>query len=1073
MLPAVVVPLLNKATLRSFDNLLTKTAVNMKSLFTRFRAVFMPIIVLSTLLCSFSAKASHYAAVDLYVTYVGSGPADLRYMVVLQVYKACEPGNASLSTFDGNIGVTSSCGSLGANILLPNVAIDTLDKLCDTFSMQNSCRSPSSIYPGFVRWTFIDTLTLPTVCTDWTFSWNSCCRNNNINNITPVAGSIYVETIMNTVADYSNSTPRFLVDPLPYLCANQPGFYVNGPFDPNLDSMVTENVCPLNGAPANCFGYNAPYTLADPLGSSTGYTVNPATGTASFTPTTQGKYVLAFLCTEYDPTTKGFLSSIRRDVQVSVLPCNAPPPYIDSVPQNLSNAVYNTSGASAYVEACPGVPFSFDVNALSMAGTNAVYMSANNLSIAPGSTFTIINNGSGAPTGTFNWTPTGADIGSYTLIVFVKDSTCTSVQPIELTNYFVLQIKVLPGVDAGPDGNICGLQGSPWQFNITGPPNVSYQWSGFPMGTPTIGLSADTGATPSAYPPYNYTYIVYTNDINSACKNKDTVTVYIDTSNSVKTVPNSILICRPGYVQLDAEGVGAKPLVNLNCGVVPPVTCINPDSAEVRTQYAGGNQAPSPLYTPFSGDRRTARMQFLLSRNDLYAYGLRPGTITSLAFDVTTPSATVYENFSISMKCTDRKELTIASGGFEPGTIPVYTATGPIVPALGWNEFVLDQGYTWDSTKALIIEICYSNPAGGTPSQVNAVQTPTKQMMISYATTGSANICQNPTIASQTESYFFRPKIRIEYCAAPEADFQYTWYPGDFMSDSSVKSPLVYITESSTFTVYTRGRNGCLVRDDVTIAVPQNTYDVMPKDTAICAGESFTMLASNANSTVQWYFSNYTDASAIVNCTNCVDPKATPTESGTFYVEFSDQYQCKDTLAVGVTVLPLPNVSILNTDTLIKYGQNVQLLVTGAYLYNWTPVSSLSNPNIINPIAYPTEPTTYTVFGLADNGCRNQDSIRINIDYRDNLFVPSAFSPNGDGVNDIFRVSNLTFQKLQEFRVFNRWGQEIFTTNDPKIGWDGTWKGVAQDMGSYQYLIRVAYPDGFVETYKGDITLVR
>jgi len=113
------------------------------------------------------------------------------------------------------------------------------------------------------------------------------------------------------------------------------------------------------------------------------------------------------------------------------------------------------------------------------------------------------------------------------------------------------------------------------------------------------------------------------------------------------------------------------------------------------------------------------------------------------------------------------------------------------------------------------------------------------------------------------------------------------------------------------------------------------------------------------------------------------------------------------------------------------------------------------------------------VGGLAANGCRAFDTLHVIVDKRDNLFVPSAFSPNGDGKNDVFRITNLSFQRIMEFRVFNRWGQEIFSTNDHRTGWDGTWEGVPQEMGVYNYLIRVAYPDGFVETYKGETTLIR
>jgi gliding motility-associated-like protein len=130
-------------------------------------------------------------------------------------------------------------------------------------------------------------------------------------------------------------------------------------------------------------------------------------------------------------------------------------------------------------------------------------------------------------------------------------------------------------------------------------------------------------------------------------------------------------------------------------------------------------------------------------------------------------------------------------------------------------------------------------------------------------------------------------------------------------------------------------------------------------------------------------------------------------------------------------------------------------------------------PNGVNPIAKPLVTTVYTVVGIGENNCRGEDSVKVTVDYRAPLGIPSAFTPNGDGNNDIFRVAGVSFQTLMEFRVFNRWGQEVFSTNDIKGGWDGTYKGAAQDMGVYSYVIRIGYPDGKSETYKGDITLIR
>lgn len=89
------------------------------------------------------------------------------------------------------------------------------------------------------------------------------------------------------------------------------------------------------------------------------------------------------------------------------------------------------------------------------------------------------------------------------------------------------------------------------------------------------------------------------------------------------------------------------------------------------------------------------------------------------------------------------------------------------------------------------------------------------------------------------------------------------------------------------------------------------------------------------------------------------------------------------------------------------------------------------------------------------------------------MFVPNAFSPNGDGLNDVFRVTARKLIQVQEFRIYNRWGQEVFFTKDISTGWNGTYKGVKQDPGVYYYMMRVAYPTGRTDFLKGDFTLVR
>lgn len=89
------------------------------------------------------------------------------------------------------------------------------------------------------------------------------------------------------------------------------------------------------------------------------------------------------------------------------------------------------------------------------------------------------------------------------------------------------------------------------------------------------------------------------------------------------------------------------------------------------------------------------------------------------------------------------------------------------------------------------------------------------------------------------------------------------------------------------------------------------------------------------------------------------------------------------------------------------------------------------------------------------------------------LLIPNAFTPNNDGHNDIFKIQNFTSQRLVEFKIFNRWGTILFHNTDPNIGWDGTYRNKPQQMGVYGYVIRIAYPNKVVETYKGTVTLIR
>ena len=153
----------------------------------------------------------------------------------------------------------------------------------------------------------------------------------------------------------------------------------------------------------------------------------------------------------------------------------------------------------------------------------------------------------------------------------------------------------------------------------------------------------------------------------------------------------------------------------------------------------------------------------------------------------------------------------------------------------------------------------------------------------------------------------------------------------------------------------------------------------------------------------------------------------------------------------------------------------MHLNADNAYHYMWTPDNgTLNNTNINDPIATPLVTTTYTVYGMSLYGCLDSATVTITVDDSLNGSIPNAFSPNNDGLNDVFRPIGAKFQRLVDFRIYNRWGQQIFYSNSIDKGWDGTFNGVPQDVGEYYYVIIASQPaTDENQTYKGDVILIR
>ncbi len=114
------------------------------------------------------------------------------------------------------------------------------------------------------------------------------------------------------------------------------------------------------------------------------------------------------------------------------------------------------------------------------------------------------------------------------------------------------------------------------------------------------------------------------------------------------------------------------------------------------------------------------------------------------------------------------------------------------------------------------------------------------------------------------------------------------------------------------------------------------------------------------------------------------------------------------------------------------------------------------------------------VTAVGENGCIDTAGVTIDVVENNDLFIPSAFTPNGDGLNDIFRIRHGVSIKVAELRVFNRWGEVIFATTDAAAkSWDGTQNGLPSDIGTYQYLVILSGADGNGSVKFGTVELIR
>jgi len=301
----------------------------------------------------------------------------------------------------------------------------------------------------------------------------------------------------------------------------------------------------------------------------------------------------------------------------------------------------------------------------------------------------------------------------------------------------------------------------------------------------------------------------------------------------------------------------------------------------------------------------------------------------------------------------------------------------------------------------------------------------------------------------------------------------YTWDPPVSLSCTACNPTLASPPVQTMYTVTGTDSRGCIDTATVTVRLRTHTVSKAWGDTAVCLGVS-VQLFDTGGTTYLWLPPKGLNSNTIYN------PIATAPYT-TIYTVIAKLAGCiPDTNQVTVFIYPLPTVDA-GPDQRLVAGSTAQLRATGTDIatYKWWPGETLSCTECFNPVASMTTMTTYNIDVASSHGCRASDSVTILL-YCDNsqVFIPNAFTPNGDGENDIFYPRGMGLKTIKTFRVYNRWGQLLFeregmNLNDPQNGWDGSFKGDTPRPDVYVYILEAVCYTGEDIHIKGDVTIIR
>ncbi len=425
------------------------------------------------------------------------------------------------------------------------------------------------------------------------------------------------------------------------------------------------------------------------------------------------------------------------------------------------------------------------------------------------------------------------------------------------------------------------------------------------------------------------------------------------------------------------------------------------------------------------------------------ATGLAVGSYTCTVTDVTGCSSSQTVSITQPGAITSSVTVTPSNCGQSTGLAAVAVAGGTSPYTYSWTGGQTTQIATGLSSGNYT---CTITDANGCTNSVSAA-------------IANAN-GPNATISSQSQPGCNGGADGTALASASGGNAPYT-----FVWNNGQTSQTATGLASAVYTVTVTDAGGCSNTQTVSIAQPTAVTASAVNTSASCGLSDGTATATGGGGT-PFYTYSWSNGQTF--------PTATGLSAGMYSVTITDSHGCTQIATTNIASGNGPTANA-GPDVTIQSGSATVLASSGGVTYSWSPTTALNNPSVSNPVASPSVTTTYCVLVSNAGGCSDSACVTVYVELPcGEFYLPSAFSPNNDSENDVFKAY-INPDCVKEFKliIYNRWGENVFETEDVTHAWDGMFHGSMSNSAVYAWYCRAEFTNGNKIDRKGNVSLVR